>query len=592
MPLTPQITITGNLQQVTGVINSGSVQFELVNFGSTVPRVSGTAILVVTSFQAQADGSGNFSVTLWGTDVVTPSGVFYAVTFYSDTGAPVMTLPYQFVGTGTFDLSQVIPMGQTVIVAAPQPTSAVPQIFTPITHQFLTGMNSSGLFSSAQPAFTDISGSVAASQLPLPTASTLGGVKSLAAVTHKFITSIGTDGVPVAAQPTLSDIGAGALSSTTGTFTDILTVTGNASLPAATGSQVYWAGGYVSPVSGRLFIGDGTGWKMLLSKRTASTTTDLFTFQDNGNMSLTGQYQVSGTQIAASNLSNGTTGSGAIVLANTPTLITPVLGAATGTSLVLTGAITTKSSVTFQTASGTLGATITNDTAGGITATNNAGKQVRLIDATGALYVGQSSGAGILFFGATSGNVTVVAQSVAGTPTMTWPATSGNIVIDSATQTLTSKTLTTPTISSPVISGTITSYNGITTSGIGTAIVIGTSIDLVASTSTSSGNLVASAPVSGMYQFTVTLTGIGVNGGASGGTATWTVAGIAIKSVTAGAGGSATDILNSPFNSLTFSEFFSAGAAITYSVALSGTGSFSTPSSFPYTLHIRTELIG
>lgn len=38
-------------------------------------------------------------------------------------------------------------------------------------------------------------------------------------------------------------------------------------------------------------------------------------------------------QLAASDLSNGTTGTGAIVLANTPTLITPVLGAATYTTL-------------------------------------------------------------------------------------------------------------------------------------------------------------------------------------------------------------------------------------------------------------------
>lgn len=38
-------------------------------------------------------------------------------------------------------------------------------------------------------------------------------------------------------------------------------------------------------------------------------------------------------QLAASDLSNGTTGSGAVVLANTPTLITPVLGVATATSI-------------------------------------------------------------------------------------------------------------------------------------------------------------------------------------------------------------------------------------------------------------------
>ncbi len=44
-------------------------------------------------------------------------------------------------------------------------------------------------------------------------------------------------------------------------------------------------------------------------------------------------YQIGGTQIAASNLSNGTTGSGAVVLATSPTLTTPTLGAATATSI-------------------------------------------------------------------------------------------------------------------------------------------------------------------------------------------------------------------------------------------------------------------
>ena len=45
-------------------------------------------------------------------------------------------------------------------------------------------------------------------------------------------------------------------------------------------------------------------------------------------------------QLAASNLSNGVTGSGAVVLATSPTLVTPALGAATGTSLVLSSTIT------------------------------------------------------------------------------------------------------------------------------------------------------------------------------------------------------------------------------------------------------------
>jgi hypothetical protein len=51
-----------------------------------------------------------------------------------------------------------------------------------------------------------------ASAIPKPTATTLGGVESIAVVAHEFLTGISTSGVPSAAQPAttdLSDIGTG-----------------------------------------------------------------------------------------------------------------------------------------------------------------------------------------------------------------------------------------------------------------------------------------------------------------------------------------------------------------------------------------------
>lgn len=61
--------------------------------------------------------------------------------------------------------------------------------------------------------------------------------------------------------------------------------------------------------------------------------------------------------------SAGSTGTGALVLQNTPTLITPVIGAATGTSLVLSGALTAGSVSTAGLLS-TTGGTATITTAG------------------------------------------------------------------------------------------------------------------------------------------------------------------------------------------------------------------------------------
>lgn len=67
-----------------------------------------------------------------------------------------------------------------------------------------------------------------------------------------------------------------------------------------------------------------------------------------------GAVHINGSQIAATNLSNGTTGSGSIVLATSPTLTTPTIGAATATSVAtantLIGTATTTTATVSQTA--------------------------------------------------------------------------------------------------------------------------------------------------------------------------------------------------------------------------------------------------
>lgn len=68
----------------------------------------------------------------------------------------------------------------------------------------------------------------------------------------------------------------------------------------------------------------------------------LLTVPSGGGLNLnSGVYEINGTQLAASNLSNGVNGSGSIVLTTSPSLTTPNIGAATGTSLAVTGNITT-----------------------------------------------------------------------------------------------------------------------------------------------------------------------------------------------------------------------------------------------------------
>lgn len=80
----------------------------------------------------------------------------------------------------------------------------------PTTSQWIRSIGTDGLPTKSQPAFSDISGTVGASQMPNPTASTLGGVQSSAAVTNQWVDSISTSGVPNKSQPLFSNIGGSA----------------------------------------------------------------------------------------------------------------------------------------------------------------------------------------------------------------------------------------------------------------------------------------------------------------------------------------------------------------------------------------------
>jgi hypothetical protein len=120
--------------------------------------------------------------------------------------------------------------------------------------------------------------------LPNPAVATKGGVFSKAAVSNQFLTQIATNGAISSAQPAFTDV-SGIATPTQGGTGSNLSATGGA-------SQVLQQ----ATVGGNITVG----------------------------------------QLAASNLSNGVTGSGAVVLAGSPTLTTPALG--TPSAAVLTNA--------------------------------------------------------------------------------------------------------------------------------------------------------------------------------------------------------------------------------------------------------------
>lgn len=63
-------------------------------------------------------------------------------------------------------------------------------------------------------------------------------------------------------------------------------INGNSDMPASGGTSLYIGGYYGSPISGKLIIGDGTGWRFDIGRRSSSTDTALFTFSDAGNLGI------------------------------------------------------------------------------------------------------------------------------------------------------------------------------------------------------------------------------------------------------------------------------------------------------------------
>lgn len=111
--------------------------------------------------------------------------------------------------TGTGAISAVPAWSALVGADLPNPSSSSlggTQSIAAVSHNFLTSISTSGVPAQAQPAFSDISGSIAAAQLPNPSASTLGGIQSTVGASNQWISSISTSGVPALTQPAFSNI--------------------------------------------------------------------------------------------------------------------------------------------------------------------------------------------------------------------------------------------------------------------------------------------------------------------------------------------------------------------------------------------------
>lgn len=146
----PQILLIFHLQDILGNINQGSVVFTLIyppgiiNPGG-IARVPGTALVVNFVQEVFSDVTGFCSINIWGNDLLTPgpNGSFYALTFKDDQGSTICTIPYQFTGAGTQDLSNLAPFSGAPSIT-PAPPNAV--VTNPSGQQTIVGFPLSANF--------------------------------------------------------------------------------------------------------------------------------------------------------------------------------------------------------------------------------------------------------------------------------------------------------------------------------------------------------------------------------------------------------------------------------------------------------------
>ena len=484
----------------SGTVTSVSV-VSANGFAGTVANSTTTpAITLTTSITGLLKGNGtSISAATAGTDYLTPTGSGSGLTFASGLS----------VSSGTINLTNTTTSNQinfgSAGVATPTTTSysvGTKLVLYDNISSTNTGMGfgieTGYLWSVVNPAngFKWYSGTTNILKLDSNGAVTLTGAINKVTITAPATGSTLTiaDGKTLTASNTLTFTGTDGSSVAFGTGGTVLyssgalgtpssaTLTNATGLPLTTGVT-----GVLSPANGGTGIANNAASTLTISGNFGTTLTV------SGTTSLT--LPTSGTVTA---LGNTVTGSGSIVLATSPTLVTPTLGVASATSInkVTITAPTTGSTLTIADGKTlTVGNTLTftgTDTssvafgAGGtvlyttstLTAGNLSGTIPSSVLGNSTVYIGTTAVAlnrssanlaltgisSVALAGSTSGTSTLQAQATAGTTTFTLPTTTGTLIGTGDSATVTNTMLVNPSfyigttsVSLGATSGSITS---------------------------------------------------------------------------------------------------------------------------------------
>lgn len=262
---------TGNVI-TSGTISSGQITADLT--GNVTGSVNGVSLTTGGSSSTFLNGAGSYT---------TPSGGGSVSLTAGNTG--IVVSPSPITGTGTISLGN--PSASTL--------GGVESI-TAVTHNFLTSISTSGVPTQAQPAFGDISGNIALSQM-----TSIGSNTVIANVTASST-------VPTAATlPTCADSSGNHLNYTLGTGFSCGTTDSHVGTVTSVATSAPLSGGAITS-SGTISI-TGAAGQVLAGASPAFTATPVLGVNASAGGTLgLANGGTNGTTITIQNLGNITTG--------------------------------------------------------------------------------------------------------------------------------------------------------------------------------------------------------------------------------------------------------------------------------------------